>query len=302
LGSGFIEYRREWELAGSFAKLPAFPLHVDYELKNECNLRCPMCLYGQLPREPREMTKSEALSLIRVGAGLGQRSMGFGGVWEPLTSPFLAELVTEGRRQGLMDAMLNTNGLLLTRERGRELIEAGLTRLMISVDAASPEVYGRARPGGDFRLLENNILEFLATRQSLGRRLPLTRLSFCLTRHNELELPAFLRAWAGKVDFFSIQSYGRFSPTAPALWPKKFLSPPPGGRCPQPQQRLLIRANGQALPCCDLSGLSQVVGNWLESSLLEIWRGEAITTLRARLAGPKNAWPEVCQACQAKYA
>ncbi|MDR1084696.1 MAG: radical SAM protein [Deltaproteobacteria bacterium] len=301
LGPEFAEYRRKWELARTFKiKLP-YPLHVDYELLKACNLRCPMCLSGQSPQAKESLDPEKVKSLIKEGARMGQCSMGFGGLWEPLLSPHIAELVAVGREQGLMDAMFNTNGQLLTAGLSRDLIEAGLTRLMISVDAASESTYRQMRPGGNFGLLEDNILQFLSVRQKLKKKLPVLRLSFCLTEYNFGELKTFLDTWSDKVDFFSLQEYGRFSPDLPALFPKGNLGSGPGGRCAQPQKRLLIRHNGRVLPCCDLSGLDLTVGNIKTQEIKEIWSGPEVETIRTSLAGLKAQWPESCLKCQDKY-
>ncbi|MDR1608526.1 MAG: radical SAM protein [Deltaproteobacteria bacterium] len=305
LGEKFVSYRQQWDLASSLDYLPPFPLQVDYELKTQCNLRCPICPHSQGLPPSGELDKDLALSLIKEGAQEGQLALGFGGLWEPLTSPHLAELIEVARSAGLIDAMLNTNGQLLTKERSKELIKAGLTRIMISVDAATPETYRKARPGGDYALLVENILGFLAVRQSLGQKLPILRLSFCVTRYNEGELSAFLAKWSELVEFFSIQSYGRFPGGSSSLFPKNRPFPKPGGICSQPRQRLLIRASGEVLPCCDLSGLGLGaelgLGRVPAKSLKEIWASEGLRDLRRRLMGPKDNWPNICQECQAKY-
>jgi radical SAM protein with 4Fe4S-binding SPASM domain len=309
LGRPFEDYRRRWELARRFQEIPPFPLHVDYELKFACNLRCPMCLWG-LPEPLRrhagqsdaELSAAVAAELIDEGLERGQASIGFGGLWEPLTSPDLAELVAYGRGRGLVEAMFNTNGLLLGGAVSRALIKAGLTRLMISLDAVEESTYALMRPGSDLRRVEENIREFLALRREAGRRLPVVRLSFCLTSLNEGEFDRFVERWAGVVDFFSLQCYGRYSSDAPSLFPARGVDDKPSGRCAQPRKRLLIRHNGQALPCCDLSGLDLAVGEIGRGSLAEIWAGEPLRTLRAQLEGRSDsAPPESCRRCQAKY-
>jgi radical SAM protein with 4Fe4S-binding SPASM domain len=300
LGEKFLAYRQKWDLARTFKINLPYPLHVDYELANVCNLRCPMCLYATKKPQTQKLSLNTVRDIIENGARLGQCSMGFGGVWEPLMSPYLGDLIEHGRSQGLVDIMFNTNGQLLTREKSRTLIEAGLTRLMVSVDAATAQTYALMRPGGDFKLLENNILEFLAQRKAMAKTLPLLRLSFCLTAYNQKETELFWEKWASKVEFFSLQTYGRFSQKLPALFaPQKQTLP--GGRCAQPHKRLLVRHNGQVLPCCDLSGLDLEVGDIKQQSLEEIWAGEKINNLRHLLGKNRDRWPDICQKCQDKY-
>ncbi|MDR0356115.1 MAG: radical SAM protein [Deltaproteobacteria bacterium] len=328
LGPKFDQYRHAWDLAKRNLAVPPFPLHVDYEIKSLCNLRCPMCPMALSPASPapvptteakdseanpsletkagtktppprQRLSRAEVEALIDEGVESGQASMGFGGLWEPLLCADLPALVAYGRRAGLVEAMFNTNGYHLTRRTSRELVEAGLTRLMVSLDAVDKKTYEQMRPGSDLDRVEENILVFLEERAKARSPLPLLRLSFCLTSLNERELPAFLERWSDKADFFSLQSYGRFSEDAPALFPSQTAqSPPPPGFCAQPFKRLLVRHDGQVLPCCDLSGLSLALGE-ARKGLAAVWNGEKLNELRAQLRS--LSLPPACRACQSKY-
>ncbi len=310
IGPAYAEYRRRWEASRTYQEQPAFPLQVDYEMKFACNLRCPMCLMSLPPDgrraygHPQEELRPETvMALLEEGAARGQCALGFGGLWEPLLSPDVPEIVARARALGLVDAMFNTNGLLLTEKTGRALLDAGLTKLMISLDAATPETYAVMRPGSDFAVVAANIENFLALRRRLGRALPLVRLSFCRTAVNAHELPAFLERWEGKVDFFSIQTYGRYPGLTPPGFPPDQPEPLPPGRCEQPHQRLLVRHNGQVLPCCDASGTTLVLGDIHTASLADIWRGARLAALREHLAKGDFSGPAgPCLACQSKFA
>ena len=214
IGPAFAEYRRKWDLARTFKlKLP-FPLHVDYEFSFTCNLRCAMCVMSLPPERRRpwgDPTKSlnrrQVFDLIDHGAEHGQAAAGLNGICEPLLFPYVPEVIAHARKRGLLDVMFNTNGLLLDRELSKDLIEAGLTRIMFSLDAMTEETYRRIRRGGDFRKVLENVFEFMALRNERGSRLPLIRVSFCVTSLNEHELPDLIDFWKTKADFISIQQY-----------------------------------------------------------------------------------------------
>lgn len=299
LGESFSNYRASWDRARRFQELPPFPIHVDYELISKCNYRCPMCPMSVSTEPPTEsLSISKVKELISEGATNGQMAMGFGGLWEPLIVPELPELVSHARSLGLVDIMLNSNGSLLTRDKASDLIESGLTRLMISLDAANDETYSKIRTGGDLSLVEENIRNFLIERKRKNSTLPLLRLSFLLTSLNQDELPKFLERWEREVDFFSIQRFGRFEGLNNAyLFPRGFHKEK-AGICAQPFKRLLVRHNGDVLPCCDLSGMDMPVGNIYLKSLKDIWRGDKILSLRKNL---KKRIPKLCFLCQSKY-
>ena len=43
----FKIYRNEWKKAAEENYLPKFPLHVDIELSDACNLKCKMCHFSE---------------------------------------------------------------------------------------------------------------------------------------------------------------------------------------------------------------------------------------------------------------
>jgi radical SAM protein with 4Fe4S-binding SPASM domain len=248
-----------------------------------------------------ELTASIVKALIDEGIKHGQASMGFGGLWEPLLSNDLTELIAYGRKKGLIEAMFNTNGLLLNDRLAEDLIDSGLTRIMISLDAVTAKTYKLMRPGSDLAQVEQNILTLLDKRKRAKSRLPLVRLSFCLTKINQSELLPFLERWNNVVDFFSVQTYGRFDDTSPLLFPNSSPMTLPTGHCAQPFKRLLVRHNGDVLPCCDLSGLSLTLGQAVHG-LAQIWSSSKLFDLRASLKSPNfTDLPVACQSCQTKY-
>ena len=309
IGPAFSEYRQQWNEARNFTRALSFPLHVDYEMTFKCNLSCPMCLMSLNPDErlaygdpSQNLSLEKVLELVAYGVERGQKSLGFGGLWEPLLSPDLPEVIAGARALGLIDLMLNTNGLLLTEQVSRAILNSGLTRLMVSLDAATASTYAKMRAGADLKTVTHNIETFLAIRKSLGQTLPLLRLSFCLTEVNEAELPAFLEMWQGKADFFSVQAYGRYPGPAPPGFASQPISQP-AGRCAQPHKRLLVRHNGDVLPCCDASGIGLALGNIKNETLAEIWNGSKLAALRQNLAQNDLSNPAVasCRECQAKF-
>ncbi|MCH1928112.1 radical SAM protein, partial [Shewanella sp. C31] len=59
-----------------------------------------------------------------------------------------------GSKEGIEEVAMTTNGLLLAK-RAEELVQAGLNRVNISLDAITPEVFTRITRGGTVeRVLE----------------------------------------------------------------------------------------------------------------------------------------------------
>lgn len=314
VGPRYLDYRRQWDLARTFQLRPPFPLHVDYELIYRCNLRCPICIMS-LPAEERNRWGDSSLSLsldtvkelLDEGAAKGQAAVGLNGICEPLLYPDLPEIVAYARSRGMVDVMFNTNGLLLDEDRSRALIRAGLTRIMISLDAATEETYRRIRIGSDFEQVRENVRRFVRLRQEIGSNLPIVRVSFCVTRVNEHELDDFIRVWTPVADFFSIQQYGNtfegdHADDRARLFPRtRTYDPGPAPRCGQPWKRVMVRHNGDVMPCCDASGLGLVVGNVYDAPLEDIWLGARAERIRRLQSQGLYDREPICRACMTKW-
>ena len=89
--------------------------------------------------------------------------------------------------------LFNTNGTLLRPKKGRELIEAGLDELRISLDAAEAGAFRLVRGRDWFDRIVRNVREFVQLKRQLEA--PNPRLSLWLTGLRETleQLPAFVR-------------------------------------------------------------------------------------------------------------
>ncbi len=132
-------------------------VHTDLRLSvtDRCTLRCTYCMPLDATFRPREelLTDDECIRVATVAARLGVRSIRVTG-GEPLLRPGLAGLVARlVALPGMEEVALTTNGLLLAQQ-AEGLFAAGLSRLNVSLDALSEEVFERvARAGGLERVL-----------------------------------------------------------------------------------------------------------------------------------------------------
>jgi radical SAM protein with 4Fe4S-binding SPASM domain len=306
LGPRFMAYRQKFRAAESGRRLE-YPLHLDVDITTSCQLSCPMCPAGlpaadnPFPGFGEFMDEEMFLEAMREAEGIGIPSIRLGLTGEPLMAPDADLWVSEAARRGFVDLALITNGQLLDRETSERLIKAGLTRLMVSVDAATEETYSIVRPGGDFERLVGNIESFLRARSELKSRLPLLRASFVVMDVNRSEIGAFREKFSPLADYLAFQDYlnvvgrdslatkGASSPgTGPAALPGEgeFF-------CPDPLTRLAIHANGGLFPCCSDFGRLEPIGNISRDSLREAWNSERSLAL----ARPKGRQCLPCREC-----
>ncbi len=310
-GPEFTEYRHRWDAAQRFEIELPYPLHVDLELTFACNLRCPMCIMS-LPKEELKawgdqrarMTLETAKRLIDEGVREGQASLGLNGTNEPLLTPYLVDIIEYARDRGILDIMFNSNGFLLTEELSHRLIDSGLTRIMFSLDAITPETYDKIRVRSDFDRVMRNIETFLRVKREKGAVLPLVRVSFVKMSINEHELDAFVNHWADKADFLSIQQYGNpFQ--GEEKKPKEELRAQhldfqfeETFRCPQPWVRALVRNDGEVVPCCAFLGMKFDMGNIHDKGLKELWQSDEWNRLRLLHREGRYREESICRECK----
>ena len=133
--------------------------YLRISVTDRCNLRCQYCM-GEDGIE--QMSHGDILSfeditrVVEAGAELGISKIRITG-GEPLVRKGIVDLV--GRITavpGITDLAMTTNGILLARY-ARELKQAGLKRVNISLDTLKPELYRQITRCGDLDAVLNGI-------------------------------------------------------------------------------------------------------------------------------------------------
>lgn len=117
--------------------------YLRISITDKCNLRCRYCMpeEGVCRRSHEEMmTEDEVITAVEAAAALGIKKVRITG-GEPLVK---RNIVSICRRvaavEGIEEVCLTTNGILLPR-LGKQLREAGVTRLNLSLDTLDPQKY-----------------------------------------------------------------------------------------------------------------------------------------------------------------
>jgi radical SAM protein with 4Fe4S-binding SPASM domain len=118
------------------------PLVLIWEVTQACELACDHCRADAAPgRHPDELTTQEGKELLDDARefGRGQLVVLSGG--DPLKRPDLVDLVDYGTDIGLRLSLTPSGTVSLTRERVEGLADAGLSRMALSLDGATPEAH-----------------------------------------------------------------------------------------------------------------------------------------------------------------
>ncbi len=154
-----------------------------------CNLKCIMCPWRDMAHKhsPKGLMAPEVWAAI--AAHLNEiQSIDFTGGGEPLLQPHLVEWVLQAGEAGCETGLL-TNGTLLTEEKAKQLIAAGIDWICVSMDGATAEVFETIRPGARFETVCRNVKTLTARR--IGRR-PRVAINFVMMPHNAGQLEAMV--------------------------------------------------------------------------------------------------------------
>lgn len=117
------------------------PLALMVAVTYRCQCRCVHCSAGNL--RAAEMPPEALGSIITQAADAGVVKLGLTG-GEPLLYSGLEEAVRLASARG-MSVSLDTNGLLLDRQKALALKKAGVTIINVSLDSALPRAHDRLR-------------------------------------------------------------------------------------------------------------------------------------------------------------
>jgi MoaA/NifB/PqqE/SkfB family radical SAM enzyme len=114
------------------------------------------------------------------------------GVGEPMMVKALPRMVRYLKERGTY-VLFNTNGTLLTERKGREMIDAGLDELRVSLDAAEPGAFLAVRGKDMFARIVRNVSAFTALQRSGAIERPLVSLWLTGLKETIDQLPDFVR-------------------------------------------------------------------------------------------------------------
>ncbi len=142
---------------------------IDYiriSVTDRCNLRCIYCMPSEGVREITHseiLTYEEIIRILSIATNLGIKKVRITG-GEPLVRKGLPYLIKTISNLGAIEEIsLTTNGVLLKRF-AKELKEAGLNRLNISLDSMDPKRYEEITKGNNL----SDVWEGIRAAEELG--------------------------------------------------------------------------------------------------------------------------------------
>ncbi len=185
------------------------PSKLFVETTTRCNLGCVMCVKQARGSDVAEGNLSPAIFAALEPAFSRLEALVLNGIGEPLLNPRLEEFIRRARRAMPDNGWVGfqSNGLLLNNLRATALVNAGLDRICLSIDAFSADTFRRVREGGELAAIEQAFEALAYAKNLCGRPDLQVGVEFVLMRSNLHELPAALRWAAGRGASFAIVTH-----------------------------------------------------------------------------------------------
>ena len=295
---------------------PTGPFYINVEPTSYCNIRCKLCSYDY-SRKAGYMDAGLYEKIIDEAARLNIHEVAHFLAGEPLLHPELPYMIEYATVSG-MESRLHTTAMLLTEEKSRQLLDAGLAFLGVSFDGDDPDTYNDMRRGADFDEVVANLQTFLRLKQERGRETPQVFLK--VVKKEEERLDGFDDVYQGNgngngvagelgIDdsfrsLFDGLPVDAFKVIHPHNWRGEIKDIVPHvavGDCYYPCMVLWgtmsIGWDGRVLGCAaDLNG-HEILGDLREQSIMEVWNSDKLQNYRRVHRAGRYQELDLCRDC-----
>ncbi|MFC1675839.1 radical SAM/SPASM domain-containing protein [Planctomycetota bacterium] len=287
----------------------SFPLLVDIELTNYCNLQCSFCGQSVMTRQKGYLSEEHfkkvidecceynaAIRLIRWG--------------EPFLHKNIIDFCSYIKSKGLI-CHVTTNGLLLKQSDIDSMVDMQLDSIKFSFQGATKERYQEMRNNPDYDRLSENILKLIEVRGNKEK--PYIHISSTMTDETKEQIDSFANYWSNIVDsvgigktnlsMFSLDKVksSQAKEKIKALQKKETLikhyRP-----CGEIYRKLSVDWDGKISCCCGDYDAQLTVGHIESSSLKDIWdNSEKLKSIRTLLDYNMHGSLTRCSTCYQYY-
>ncbi|MCU7834973.1 MAG: radical SAM protein [gamma proteobacterium symbiont of Taylorina sp.] len=281
--------RYQWFKYPEWQYIAPFPLHVDFEASYHCNLKCEMCFrphienkdYGHMDFELYKKGIDEC-----VENGLYSIRLSWRG--ESTLNPRLVDMIRYAKEKGIKEVSMISNGSQFKKEKlAREVIEAGLDYLTISVDGLEDH-YNKTRHPLNYRKTIETIRKFYELKNKIGNGYPMLKVQ---------GIWIYLKSNPNQYynDFKDITDSICFGPEND--YSIEEVKKIPDFVCQYPWQRISITWNGEVPLCIGDWGQNNTIGDFKKETIKQIWLGENMTKVRELHSSSHYLELKACQRC-----
>jgi len=282
------------------AESVGFPDVILIDNFSGCNLQCSQCDHKNI-RKYRKIQRMDWGLYTRLIDEIAKEKPE-ARIWEiffgePFLCADMPQRIKYAKDKGCKDVVLNSNGVLMTPDKAKAVIEAGLDAIYVGIDAFEEGTYNKIRVGGNLRRVRDNVFAYKGLLEEIGNRSQKLYVQFVECDLNEGEAEVFKQfwtncgvsvkirpkiSWAGLVDA-SNETADNQRNRKPCYWLMRCLN---------------ICADGSVALCSVDLHCRVKCGNANIQSIKELWDSKLAEYRAMHREGRWGELPEMCQYCR----
>lgn len=320
------------------------PVHLSVELTNDCTLGCIMCPHQYLTREKKFMDIDLFEKVLKETVEIGVQQIDFELMGEPLLHSEFPQILKMAKDK-MVDIGIYTNGVNLTEEIARAILDYNVKDIIINLPATTQETYRNITGKDDFQKVIANTNDFLKLKKEKVARMekneygwwsevkPVVGLQILKIKETDHEIEGFMNEWDWMDKIKKMIDYenrvqkelevntelwetfytkalpiehaiiGHFNRYCDQIEDRGAIDVTPLKRfpCRQLENSLSILCNGDVIVCQQDFDGKFVIGNFRDSSLMDIWESQELKDLRSsHFKGDYDKHP-LCANCKEWY-
>lgn len=310
--------------------LAPYPKAIEIEVTTRCHLRCIICEHTYWTEPPRDMSFDEFKRIIEQFPQL--KWIGLSGIGSAFLNKDFLKMVRYLKARSVFVEFFDTFDLI-DKNISRELVEIGVDKIWMSIDAAEKETYEKIRVGCNFDKAIGNLTDLIAIKKQFKTPIPEIWFHYIINKYNVLEMPKFIDMvhtivsesktnYATLIFFTSLLYFDKIEFLRPIIpeeiknevlerakrynlyvsWNENVLSNKPVNDCTKWNEPFIL-ATGHVQPCCAINEANDrdyqkrhCMGNLLTEDFQDIWQSDKYKALKRNIHN--GVFPEICKDCR----
>lgn len=264
----------------SILKLEGKMPSIDIGITNLCNADCIMCPHRNI-KKFGTMKMNLYKKIIDDVSQCGIESVNLSFFGEAMLDKTLIDKIIYAKSKNLKVGFF-TNAALMFKDKSKEMIDAGIDRITVSMDSNDKKIYEKIRVNCEYNDVKKNILDFLELRKKSKKKITVSMVAV-LMDENYNNLKEYHSFWGPKVDSINLINMENRSDSfdkksKKSLSYKKGLIREP---CPLIWEHMVIDWDGKVVLCCNDYLHEVVVGDLNKETIKDVWFGNKINMFRS---------------------
>jgi Predicted Fe-S oxidoreductases len=276
-----------------------------------CNFKCKYCIFSVDKKKRGFISDKTSLDLKLYKKCIDElekfpsklKVIRFVGMGEPLLHKDIAEMVRYAKEKDRADTIeILTNASLLSHEMSDALIQAGLSRLIISIQGTSKRKYFEVSGIEiDFDKFVENINYFYDHKKNTHLYIKIVDTAL----EDEEDRKRFYQIFGNICDSLAVEhtvpiypgvDYNQVLGDKELPFTQFGLPVSKVKICPQPFFTYQINPDGKVVPCFSLT-YPEIVGDCNNESIYDIWNGKKFDQFRLKMLEGVDSVCETCSMC-----